>query len=94
MRHFNNFDCNTRNCANVSARARELEIDRTVLYHWHELYNLAGEQRTASTGTSLMSRLRKQVKAVKRLQAEKTLKVDFSGALQKSGPQRGTEGAH
>lgn len=26
-----------RNCTNVSALARELEIDRTVLYHWQRL---------------------------------------------------------
>jgi len=26
-----------RNCANVSALARELEIDRTVLYYWLSL---------------------------------------------------------
>jgi len=68
-----------RNCANVSALARELEIDRTVLYHWQRL---AGEQGADSTATSPVRELRKQVRDLKRLLAEKTLEVDFfKGAL-------------
>ena len=34
-----------RDCANVSALARELEIDRTVLYHWQRLAVNKGRTR-------------------------------------------------
>ena len=79
-----------RNCANVSALARELEIDRTVLYHWQRL---AGEQGTDSTATSPVRELRKQVRDLKRLLAEKTLEVDFfKGALQKVEARRRSGG--
>ena len=59
-----------RNCANLSALARELEIDRAMLYHWQRL---AGEQWTDATATSPVRELRKQVRDLKRLLAEKTL---------------------
>ena len=74
-----------RNCANVSALVRELDIDRTVLYHWQRL---AGEQGTQSA-TSPVRELRKQVRDLKRLLAEKTLEADFfKGALQKVEARR------
>jgi hypothetical protein len=63
-----------RDCANVSALARELEVDRTVLYHSQ---SLIGEQWTDSTATSPVRELRKQVRDLKRLLAENTLEVDF-----------------
>ena len=77
-----------RNCANVSALARELEIDRAMLYHWQRL---AGEQGTDAT--SPVRELRKQVRDLKRLLAEKTLEVDFfKGALQKVEARRRSGG--
>src|SRR5207245_2062782 len=79
-----------RNCANVSALARELEIDRAMLYHWARL---AGEQGTDATATSPVRELRKQVRDLKRLLAEKTLEVDFfQGALQKVEARRRSGG--
>jgi transposase-like protein len=70
-----------KDCANVSELARELGIDRTCLYHWQRL---AGEQRADAMATSPVRELRKQVRDLKRLLAEKTLEVDFfRGALQK-----------
>ena len=75
-----------KECANVCALARELGIDRTVLYHWQRQ---AGEQATDSTATSPVRELRKQVRDLKRLLAEKTLEVDFfKGALQKVEARR------
>ena len=79
-----------KDCANVCALARELGIDRTVLYHW---YRQAGEQGTDSTATSPVRELRKQVRDLKRLLAEKTLEVDFfKGALQKVEARRQSSG--
>jgi transposase-like protein len=80
-----------RNCANVSALARELEIDRAMLYHWARL---AGAQGADATATSPVRELRKQVRDLKRLLAEKTLEVDFfKGALQKARLDAGAQTA-
>ena len=74
----------------LSALARELEIDRAMLYHWQRL---AGEQGTDTTATSPVRGLRKQVRDLKRLLAEKTLEVDFfKGALQKVEARRRSGG--
>ncbi len=79
-----------RDCANVCELARELGVDRTVLYHWQRL---AGEQRTDATATSPVRELRKQVRDLKRLLAEKTLEVDFfKGALRKVEARRQRSG--
>ncbi len=75
-----------KNCANVCALARELGVDRTVLYNWQRQ---AGEQGTEATATSPVRELRRQVRDLKRLLAEKTLEVDFfKGALQKVEARR------
>ena len=79
-----------QNCANVCALARELGVDRTVLYHWQRQ---AGEQGTEATATSPVRELRRQVRDLKRLLAEKTLEVDFfKGALQKIEARRRSRG--
>ena len=78
-----------RNCANVSALARELEIDRAMLYHWQRL---AGEQGTDATATSPVRELRKQVRDLKRLLPEgesirRALpRVDWKGTDLRAGP--------
>ena len=75
-----------KNCASVSALAEDRGVHRTVLYHWQRQ---AGEQATDSTATSPVRELRKQVRDLKRLLAEKTLEVDFfKGALQKVEARR------
>jgi transposase-like protein len=75
-----------RNCASVSALAEELGVHRTVLYHWQRR---AGTQGTDSTATSPVRELRKQVRNLKRVLAEKMLEVDFfKGALQKIETRR------
>ena len=79
-----------RNCASVSALAVELGVHRTVLYHWQRQ---AGTQGTDSTATSPVRELRKQVRNLKRVLAEKTLEVDFfKGALQRIEARRESSG--
>jgi len=76
-----------RNCGNISALARELGIDRTVLYYWHSQAP-PGEDPWADD-LSRTRALRKELRDLKRVLAEKTLEVDFfKGALQKVAARR------
>jgi transposase-like protein len=65
-----------KDCVSVSALATELGVHRTVLYHWTEGTGSGGRgsriEKLSDTG------LRKQVRDLKRVLAEKTLEVDFS----------------
>jgi transposase len=74
-----------KNCESVSALAEELGIHRTVLYHWkNHLKAIEG-----GAADSPIRELRKQVRDLKRVLAEKTLEVDFfKGALQKIEARR------
>ena len=74
-----------RNCESVSALAEELGVHRTVLYHWkNHIKAIEG-----GAFDSPMRELRKQVRALKSVLAEKTLEVDFfKGALQKIAARR------
>ena len=70
-----------KNCASVSALADELGIHRTLLYHWQR--QMEGSDEASATATSPVRELRKQVRDLKRVLAEKTLEVDFfKSALQ------------
>ena len=72
-----------RTCTNVSELAKELGVDRTVLYHWRNL--VPGETPPMSP----VRELRKEVRDLKRVLAEKTLEADFfKGALQKVEARR------
>jgi len=74
-----------KSCASVSALADELGVHRTVLYHWQRQLE-AGHDGTPS---SAIRGLRKEVKDLKRLLADKTLEADFfRGALQKVEARR------
>jgi len=74
-----------KTCASVSALAEELGVDRTVLYHWQRQKEAGHE----GTPTSAVRELRKEVRDLKRVLAEKTLEVDFfKGALQKIEARR------
>ena len=74
-----------KTCASVSALAEELGVDRTVLYHWQRQQDSGHE----GTPTSAVRGLRKEVRDLKRVLAEKTLEVDFfKGALQKIEARR------
>jgi transposase-like protein len=74
-----------KNCESVSALAEELGIHRTVLYHWkNHLKAIEG-----GAADSPIRELRKQVRDLKRVLAEKTLEVDFfKGAWQKIEARR------
>ena len=77
-----------KTCASVTALAMELGVDRTVLYDWQRNTDL-GEEGTGTTADSPVRRLRKEVRDLKRVLAEKTLEVDFfKGALQKIEARR------
>jgi hypothetical protein len=71
-----------KDCPNVSELAEELGVGRTVLYHWQRNLDPSDE---GATKHSSVRKLRKEVRELKRVLAEKTLEVDFfKGALQKS----------
>jgi hypothetical protein len=74
-----------KHCESVTALAKELGIDRTVLYHWkNHIKAIEG-----GAADSPIRTLRKQVRDLKRVLAEKTLEVDFfKGALQKIEARR------
>jgi len=65
-----------RDCPSVSALADELGVHRTILYQWQRKLEHTGEG--SARVTSPVRELRKQVRDLKRVLAEKTLEVDFS----------------
>jgi transposase-like protein len=76
-----------KDCPSVSALAKELGIDRSNLYQWQRQLEHTGE--SSARITSPVRELRKQVRELKRVLAEKTLEVDFfKGALQKVEARR------
>ena len=76
-----------KDCPSVSALADELGIHRTVLYNWQRQVEAVGGP--SARVTSPIRELRKQVRELKRVVAEKTLEVDFfRGALQKVEARR------
>ena len=79
-----------KDCPSVSALAEELGVHRTVLYHWQRNLDLSDE---GATKHSSVRKLRKEVRELKRVLAEKTLEVDFfKGALQKIEARRQSSG--
>jgi len=76
-----------RTCDNVSALAQEMGIDRSVLYHWRNL--MPGEGGAGAVSDSPVRELRKEIRDLKRVLAEKALEADFfKGALQKIEARR------
>ena len=66
----------------MSALAKELGIDRSNMYQWQR--QLEHTSESSARVTSPVRELRKQVRELQRVLAEKTLEVDFfKGALQK-----------
>jgi hypothetical protein len=71
-----------KDCPSVSALADELGVHRTILYQGQRKLEHSGEG--SARVTSPVRELRKQVRDLKRMLAEKTLEADFfKGALQK-----------
>lgn len=76
-----------RTCENVSALALEFGVDRTVLYHWRN--QMPPEGGGQSMLNSPVRELRRQIRALKRVVAEKTMELDFfKGALQQVEARR------
>ena len=70
---------------NISRLSRELGVARHLLYHWRDRL----EQAHAAVGRSRELILRKQILALKRILANKTIEVDFfRRALQRVGARR------
>ena len=76
-----------RDCPSVSSLADELGVHRTILYQWQRQLEHSGE--ASARVTSPVRELRKQVRDLKRVLAEKTLETDFfKGALQRVEARR------
>jgi transposase len=70
-------------CENIEHLAKELGVARQTLYRWHKKSECAGEREDPVLAKSRESRLRREMRDLKRLLAEKVLEVDFfRGALQ------------
>jgi transposase-like protein len=81
-------------CENVGHLAKELGVARHTLYRWHKKSERDGEGDEAVLEKSRESRLRREIRDLKRLLIEKVLEVDFfKGALQKIEAQRDRSGA-
>ncbi len=71
---------------NIKALAKELGVDRRLLYYWRERADL-NDRRPAAN--SRECKLRAEVSQLKRVLADKTLELDFfKGALQKVEARR------
>jgi hypothetical protein len=80
------------NCGNVAALAKELGVYRCLLYKWRD--HFAKVDAAPSIGEVTPAMLRRKVKQLKRVLADKTLEVDFfKGALQKVEARRQRTGS-
>jgi transposase len=78
-----------KQCDDISALARELDIDRGLLYRWRNQLEPPDQSEEPAPQNSRESTLRKEVSQLKRVLAEKTLELDFfKGALQKVEARR------
>jgi transposase-like protein len=76
-------------CENIVALAKELGIQRRLLYKWREDFEVADSIGEPLLENSREGKLRKELSHIKRLLAEKTMEVDFfKGALQKVEARR------
>jgi transposase-like protein len=73
-----------KSCENVVHLAKELGVPRQTLYRWHEESERDEVGEEPVLEKSRESRLRTEIRDLRRLLAEKTLEADFfEGALQK-----------
>lgn len=71
---------------NIKGLAKELGVDRRLLYYWRDRVDLTDGRPAAN---SRESKLREEVSQLKRVLADQTLAVDFfKGALQKVAARR------
>ena len=78
--------------SNIRALARELGVDKRLLYDWRERAADLRDKRTVPNRQALKQET--EIKELQRLLAEKTLEADFfRGALQKVAARRQASGA-
>ena len=78
---------------NIRALARELGIDKRLLYDWRDRADDLRDKRSVPNRHALKQET--EIKELKRLLAEKTLEIDFfRGALQKVAARRKQSSAH
>ena len=71
---------------NIKALAKELGVDRRLLYYWRDREDPNDRRPAANSGET---KLRAEVSQLKRVLADKTLELDFfKGALQKVEARR------
>ena len=76
---------------NIKALAKELGVDRRLLYYWRDREDPNDRRPAANSGET---KLRAEVSQLKRVLADKTLELDFfKGALQKAEARRQRSGA-
>ena len=81
-----------KTCDNVAALAKELGVYRCLLYKWR--HHFAKVDAAPSIDEVTPAMLRRKVKQLKRVLADKTLEVDFfKGALQKVEARRQRTGS-
>ena len=82
-----------KQCDDIGALAKELNIHRRYLYRWRDQLESAEKSEGPPSQNSRESTLRKEVSQLKRVLAEKTLELDFfKGALQKVEARRQQSG--
>jgi transposase-like protein len=78
-------------CEDVGKLAKELGVHRRLLYTWRDKMEAmeAAQSDESPVGNSREAALRKEVRQLKRVLADKTLEVDFfKGALHKVKARR------
>lgn len=78
-------------CNNITALAKELGLERRLMYLWREQLDPESviKRKSGPPGKSREAELEKEVSRLKRVLADKTLEVDFfRGALQKVEERR------
>ena len=76
-----------KQCNDIGALAKELNIHRRMLYRWRDQLDPAAKNKSAPK--SREDTLREEVSRLQRALADKTLEVDFfKGALQKIKARR------
>ena len=81
-----------KNCQNVTELSAELGIHRSQLYEWRDQMEPI-EDGQGPPANCRERELRKEIRDLKRLLADKTLEVDFfKGALQKVEARRRSSG--
>ena len=78
-----------KQCDNIGALAKELDIHRRMLYRWRDQFDPVEKSEGSAPEQAREARLRHEVSQLKRALADKTLEVDFfKGALQKIEARR------